>query len=241
MKKEMLSTVAVAAAMLAPVAPAFAAADDAIVTSPARIISAGGLVYSPVYLGEGHNEFGLAGGIVNQRQNPLTPTLPFGLAGAGGALGDGLNWAVLLSAESQVGIRQRYAAGEDWSWGGAYIGRFNLAPNGALDYGASYKNSLMVRFGGLELTAQPEVGYLMTGGLRGGLAAGADLWLNDRVSVGANGQYNWNLANLGAPPDRRLGAGGKYLFNENAYLWVNYVNSLDTSVDVGLVGFGYYQ
>jgi hypothetical protein len=241
MKKQLLTTLAAAVALVAPAAPALAAADDAIITSPARIISAGGLVYSPVYLGVGHNEFGLAGGLLNQQGNAQNPTLPFGLAGAGGAIDDGLNWAVLLSAESQIGIRQRYAAGNGWSWGGAYIGRFNLAPGGAMDYGASYKNALLVKLGGLELTAQPEVGYLMTGGLRGGMAVGADLWVNDRVSVGANGQYNWNLANLSAAPDRRLGAGAKYLFNEKTYVWFNYVTSLDAKVDVGLVGFGYYQ
>ncbi|MEB3284146.1 MAG: hypothetical protein VKN33_02520 [Candidatus Sericytochromatia bacterium] len=241
MKKKLLAVACALMTFPAFITPAQAAADDAIVTSPARIISAGGLVYSPVYLGVGHNEFGVAGGLLNQRLNTQAPTLPFGLAGAGGAIDDGLNWAVLLSAESQIGLRQRYAAGNGWSWGGAYIGRFNLAPGGAMDYGATYKNSLLLKFGGLELTAQPEVGYLMNGGFRGAAALGADLWVNDRISVGANGQYNWNLGNMATAPDRRWGAGAKYLFNENAYLWLNYVSSMDTNVDVGLIGFGYYN
>ncbi|MEB3198772.1 MAG: hypothetical protein VKP62_16385 [Candidatus Sericytochromatia bacterium] len=237
MKRAFLYSAAVLAASTVSPVTALAADDDAIITSPARIISAGGLVYSPVYLGAGHSEFGLAGGMFQPRAGGAQR--PFPLAGAGGALGDGLNWAVLLSAESQVGIRQRYAAGRGWSWGGSYIGRFNLAADGSQDYGASYKNSLLWRLGGLELTAQPEVGYLAQSGAQAGVALGADLWLNDRISVGANGQYRWKLPSQAL--DRRWGVGAKYLFNNHAYTWLNYVSSPDGQGDAGLVGFGYYN
>jgi hypothetical protein len=237
--KQFLCALALAAAVVTPAAPAFAAADDAIVSGPARIISAGGLVYAPVFLGAGHKEVGVALGSTNPfRTTGLANPQILPLAGFGMGLADGLDAAVLISAESQVGLRQRYAAGNGWSIGGSYVARANVDTNMAWDFGGSYKLAGMVKMGGLELTAQPEASYFQRLGTQAGVALGADLWPNDRVSVGLNYQLRRALAtNAG---DTRIGAGGKYLWTDRTYTWFNYVRTLETSVDAGLVGFGHY-
>ncbi|MEB3328080.1 MAG: hypothetical protein VKQ33_02475 [Candidatus Sericytochromatia bacterium] len=237
--KHTFSALVLAAAVVAPAAPVLAATDDAIVTGPARIISAGGLVYAPVFLGAGHKEVGVALGSTNPfRTTGLASPQLLPLAGFGMGLADGLDAAVLISAESQVGLRQRYAAGNGWSLGGAYVARANVDDKMAWDFGGSYKLAGLVRLGGLELTAQPEVSYLTRVGQQAGVALGADLWPNDHVSVGVNYQMRRALAtNTG---DTRIGAGGKYLWTNTTYTWFNYVRTLENAVDVGLVGFGHY-
>ncbi|MEB3222048.1 MAG: hypothetical protein VKS61_08215 [Candidatus Sericytochromatia bacterium] len=237
--KQTLCALALAAAVLALAAPAFAAEDDAIVSGPARIISAGGLVYAPVFLGTGHKEVGLALGSTNPfRAQGLANAQLLPLAGFGMGLSDGLDAAVLLSAESQVGLRQRYAAGKGWSVAGSYMARANVDPSMNWDYGGSYKIAGMVKMGTLELTAQPEISYFQKAAAQGGVALGADLWPNDRVSVGLNYQLRRSLAtNTG---DSRIGAGGKYLWTDRTYTWFNYVRGLENNLDVGLVGFGHY-
>jgi hypothetical protein len=237
--KHSLCALALAAAVVLPAAPAFAAADDAVVSGPARIISAGGLVYAPVFLGAGHKEVGVALGSTNPfRGTGLETPRILPLAGFGMGIADGLDAAVLISAESQVGLRQRYAAGRGWSIGGSYMARANVDPAMTWDFGGSYKIAGLVKMGGLELTAQPEISYYQRMGAQAGVALGADYWPNDRVSVGANYQLRRVLTtNAG---DTRIGAGGKYLWTDRTYTWFNYVRGLESNLDVGLVGFGHY-
>ncbi|MNS38519.1 hypothetical protein D3C72_707690 [compost metagenome] len=215
--------------------------DASVADRPGRIFSAGGLIFAPRYFPAGHMELGGALGAAFPAGTPstVTSTLPLALFAGGGRVSDGLDWGVMISAETLGGLRQRYASGSGWSWGGSYLGRVNFDPTTLQPaYGATYRNELMATVGNVDLVAQPEVSYYLNAGAQVALGLGAEWWATPQFALGLNWQTR---ANLGpSAMDNRAGLGAKYLVNEHWYGYANGLYLLTGQAATGLAGVGYY-
>lgn len=221
-----------------------AAGDASVAAHAGTILSDSGIIFAPRYLPAGNLEGGVALGLANGS----TFSQPLPLAALTGGFSDGLDWGVLLSAESQFGLRQRYASSDSWSWGGSYLGRVNFLPGVAgaaptLDsYGLTYRNELMLTMNGLDLYAQPEVSYYLgtTAGPQAALAIGADYWLMPQFSLGVSGQ---GIGYFGNQPfgafETRVSGGAKYFPTDDLWVFANdtYLNT--RGWNAALAGVGY--
>lgn len=206
--------------------------------SPGHVFSAGGMVYEPRLLPMGHIEATAVGGAGFPSGTPSTigSTVPLGGLAATGRVADNFEWAVALSPDAQAGLGQRYMANDQWVWAGAYLARatfVGMTP----DYGATYRQALMVTTGPLDLVIQPEASYYMTAGPQLAVALGADWWVTPGVALGLNYQVGANLNGAPAAPNR-LGAGAKVLLTDKWYLLANAQSMMNQQVTTATAGLG---
>lgn len=207
--------------------------------SPGRVFSAGGFIYNPRLLPMGRVESTLVGGAAFPSGTPSTlgGTTAIGGLAATGRVSDNLEWAVAISPDAQAGLGQRYMANDRWVWAGAYLARATFM-GGAPDYGATYRQALMVTTGPVDLVVQPEASYYMTAGPQLAVAVGADWWLTNAVALGLNYQVGANLASAAAAPNR-LGAGAKVLLSDKWYLLANGQYMMSQRIATATAGVGY--
>lgn len=220
-------------------APAAVAGDVSVATKAGAILTNSGLIYAPRYVPAGNLEFGAGLGVVSGGVNSVVP-----LAGVTGYVADGLNWGVMLSGESQFGLRQRYMATDKVSFGGSYLGRLNLAPGNTptvADYGATYRLEYLMAQGGLDFYFQPEFSYFVNGGPSGALALGADFWLTPAFSLGLGAQTNMALGTVPAWGrfENRVAAGAKLFASNDAFGFLSGAYLIDRASTLITAGAGY--
>lgn len=216
-----------------------AAADVSVASKAGTILTNSGILYAPRYVPAGNMEFGAGIGVVSGGLNSVVP-----IAGLTGYVADGLNWGLMLSGESQFGLRHRYMATDKISFGGSYLGRLNLAPGTSPtvgDYGATYRLEYLMAQGGLDFYFQPEVSYFINSGPAAALALGADVWVLPSFSLGLGAQTNMALGTVPAYGrfENRVGAGAKLYASDDAFGFLSGAYLIDRASTLVTVGAGY--
>lgn len=217
-----------------------ATGDVSVARKVGTILTNSGLLYAPRYVPAGNLEFGAGLGVVSGGINSVVP-----IAGLTGYVSDGLNWGLMLSGESQFGLRQRYMATDKISFGGSYLGRLNLLPGAASptvgDYGATYRLEYLMSQGGLDFYFQPEFSYYVNAGPAAALALGADYWIMPSFSLGLGAQTNMALGTIPATGrfENRVGAGAKLFASDDAFGFLSAAYLIDRAATLATVGAGY--
>jgi len=220
-------------------APAATTGDLSVANKVGTILTNSGLIYAPRYVPAGNTEIGAGLGMLTGAMNSAVP-----LVGATGYLADGLNWGVMLSGESQFGLRHRYMSSDKVSFGGSYLGRVNLAPGATptvSDYGATYRLEYLLSNAGLDFYFQPELSYFVNAGPMAALALGADYWLSPSFSLGVGAQSNAALGTVPATGrfENRVGGGAKLFASDDAFFFLSGAYLIDRASTLVSVGAGY--